>query len=99
MNGISGYLCALKFSFASNKHPIDALSTTEAEYIALAEVPYPQQTVTKIYVDNQRTIKLAHDPEFHSRNTKNIDSLYSCFWTQRYYFIRAKVQRTKIVLV
>ncbi|CAG7822114.1 unnamed protein product, partial [Allacma fusca] len=64
-------------------------SSTEAEYIALAsaareaiwlrrflnELGYHQDQPTTIFVDNQSTIKLAKNPELHSR-TKHIDVRY-----------------------
>jgi len=87
-------------SWSSKRQPSVALSSTEAEYIALTQatkeaiwvsrliaelqtIPInpttedtteestPQKPATKIFVDNQGAIALAHNPEFHAR-TKHI---------------------------
>jgi hypothetical protein len=73
-----------------------ALSSSEAEYMALAaavqecvhlrqllaDLGYPQKGATVIYEDNQGCIALARNPVFHKR-TKHIDI--------RYHFIRERI--------
>src|SRR5208282_5005866 len=80
-----------------------ALSTTEAEYIALVqaakesiwiqgflkELGYTVANSNLIYGDNQGSIALANNPEYHAR-TKHIDI--------QYHFIRECVQNNKIAL-
>ncbi|UYV63360.1 hypothetical protein LAZ67_2003844, partial [Cordylochernes scorpioides] len=82
-------------SWASQRQPIIALSTTESEYIAacsaakeLIWIRRLQQGIscditkeTELYIDNQAAIKLVENPVFHKR-TKHIDV--------RYHFIRSK---------
>lgn len=87
---------AVPVSWHSGLQPIIALSSTEAEYIALAEccreLVYLRQLLhdlqdptvsrpTKIFEDNQGCIHLAKNPVHHKR-TKHIDV--------RYHFIRSK---------
>lgn len=85
-------------SWQAQRQSIVTLSSTEAEYIAACEavkglvwinrlvkeinndIEYDQPTV---YVDNQSTIRLVKNPEFHKR-TKHIDV--------RYHFIREKFE-------
>ncbi|CAG7821978.1 unnamed protein product, partial [Allacma fusca] len=88
-------------SWTSRKQPCVAMSSTEAEYIALAsaareaiwlrrflnELGYHQDQPTTIFVDNQSTIKLAKNPELHSR-TKHIDV--------RYHYTRTLVEAGEI---
>jgi len=73
-------------SWSSKIQTTVALSTTEAEYMALSETTkeviwlrqllsdlgYQQQSPTTLYVDNQSTISLAKNPVMHAR-TKHID--------------------------
>ena len=88
----------------SRKQSIVALSSTEAEYIALVqaakELLWIQQLLEDlgitnvinrniIYEDNQGAIALAKNPEYHAR-TKHIDI--------QYHFIRECVEKGKITL-
>jgi len=81
-----------------------ALSTTEAEYMALSaatqeaiylrclpgDLGYEQTEPTMIYVDNTAAIALSENPGDHQR-TKHID--------MRYYFAREKVEAGEIKVV
>ncbi|UYV84678.1 hypothetical protein LAZ67_X003069, partial [Cordylochernes scorpioides] len=82
-------------SWASQRQPIIALSTTESEYIAACsaakELIWIRRLLqgigcditkeTELYIDNQAAIKLVENPVFHKR-TKHIDV--------RYHFIGSK---------
>jgi hypothetical protein len=99
-HSMSGYVVLLNggpVAWSSRKQPIIALSTAEAEYIALTtvvrEVLYlqllinelyePMDLPTPVYCDNQAAIAIATNNKFHSR-TKHIDL--------RYHFVRAHVK-------
>uniref|UniRef100_A0AAV1U2G4 RxLR effector candidate protein n=1 Tax=Peronospora matthiolae TaxID=2874970 RepID=A0AAV1U2G4_9STRA len=103
----SGYVFVLHngcIRWRSKKQRSVALSSTEAEYMALSEATQ-QATWLKtfmrelgeeagddaltIYEDNQGAIALAKNPEFHKR-TKHIDN--------RYHFVREKVKKNQVVL-
>ena len=106
-HSISGYCFRLNnngplISWKSKKQNTVALSTCEAEYIALAmaiqEAIYLNQLLSdmkgvksnnliKIHVDNQAAIALANNPVYHQRS-KHIDI--------KYHFIRCHIQN-KIV--
>ncbi|UYV72725.1 hypothetical protein LAZ67_10000411, partial [Cordylochernes scorpioides] len=88
-------------SWASQRQPIIALSTTESEYIAACsaakELIWIRRLLqgigcditkeTELYIDNQAAIKLVENPVFHKR-TKLIDV--------RYHFIRSKHEEDEL---
>ncbi len=90
-------------SWLSKQQPVVALSSCEAEYIALSaavqeliwlnrllgELGFKDLVFTVIYEDNQGAIALAKNPVGHKR-TKHID--------MRYHFIREKIDRGQLVL-
>lgn len=97
----SGYAYMMSggvISWKSKKQHTAALSSTEAEYMALSEAlqeavwlkvflcelgEMTQDEAVKIFEDNQDAIALAKNPEFYKR-TKHIDI--------RYHFVREKVE-------
>jgi hypothetical protein len=103
---VSGYImqlggCAVTYS--SKTQPTVALSSTEAEYMALAhgvkevlflrqllhELHRVQPTTAIVYGDNQSSIAMAKNPVHHQR-TKHIDV--------RYHFVRERVGRKDIAI-
>lgn len=78
-------------TWASQRQDLITLSTTEAEYVAasitsrevvwlrrlLSEMECPCEGATTVYVDNQSSIRLVQNPEFHKR-TKHIDVRFHC---------------------
>lgn len=107
---ITGYVFKLSengsaISWKSRKQPTVALSTCEAEYMALAsaiqEAKFLRQFLgelvrtltlspTTIYCDNQSAIFLAKNPVQHQRS-KHIDI--------RYHFIRSEVQSRAVDII
>uniref|UniRef100_A0AAV1VAR2 Reverse transcriptase Ty1/copia-type domain-containing protein n=1 Tax=Peronospora matthiolae TaxID=2874970 RepID=A0AAV1VAR2_9STRA len=103
----SGYVFMMSggcISWKSQKQRTVALSSTEAEYMALSEATkeavwlkvllgelgeMTSDEAIKMYEDNQGSIALAKNPEFHKR-TKHIDI--------RYHFVREKVESGEVVL-
>lgn len=98
-----GYIFKLSngpITWMSKRQACVSLSTAEAEYIAaslavkesvwikklLCDLGYAHNPVP-IYIDNQFTIKLVRNPEFHCR-TKHIDI--------KFHFIREKYQNREI---
>ena len=103
---VSAYLYMLyggAISWMAKKQSTVALSTTEAEYIALTQAVKESFWIQRIlrelgrdakdgnviHEDNQGAIALAHNPEFHAR-TKHIDI--------QYHFVRNCVQDGRIQL-
>ena len=91
-------------SWRSKKQRTVALSSTEAEYMALTEAVQEAiwlkaflcelgemsiNEAVKIHEDNQGSIALAKNPECHKR-TKHIDT--------RYHFVREKVEDGQVLL-
>jgi hypothetical protein len=90
-------------SWASRKHKSVALSTAEAEYIAVCdactEAVWLRKLVsglsdqvlnsTVIYCDDQSYVKLSENPMFHDRS-KHIEI--------KHYFLHDKVHRGEVVL-
>lgn len=88
-------------TWASQRQKLVTLSTTKAEYVAmsitsreavwlrrlLSDVECPCETAATIFVDNQSSIRLVKNPEFHKR-TKHIDV--------RFHFVREKVQANEL---
>jgi hypothetical protein len=102
----SGYIFQIggtAVSWRSKKQTCVALSTAEAEYIALAgaaqeaiwmrrliaDLRNEQSEATVIYEDNQSTICMAKNPQFHSR-TKHIGI--------KYHYVREQVLEGTITL-
>jgi transposase InsO family protein len=102
----SGYIFTMyggPVSWSSRRQTTVALSTCEAEYIAmtqaskeakwlrllLQELGVPYLGSVKIFADNQGAIALAKNPEFHNR-TKHIDI--------QYHYVRQEVENGRIQL-
>ena len=103
---VSGYmfkLCGAPISWRSKKQASVALSTAEAEYVALSsatqetvwlrkltsELKFEQSRPTVVYEDNQSSISMAQNAQYHGR-TKHIDI--------RHHFVREKVNDGEIEL-
>ena len=105
---VSGYCFSLSpntdmISWKTKKQPCVALSTCEAEYVALVSCMQEAKFLTQLYkdltgstaanvdifVDNQSAIALAKNPVQHQRS-KHIDI--------KYHFIRAEIQKGYIQL-
>ena len=102
---ISGYVfkygdCSI--SWNSSKQKTVALSSTEAEYVALTnaikEGVWLKQLLTEldkkpdimtVFCDNKSTICLSNNPEFHSR-TKHIDI--------RFHYVRETIELQSIII-
>ena len=87
-------------SWKASLQPVVVLSSTEAEYIALSEVIKEaiwlkgllkdfglSQKSVKIYCDNQSTIHLSKNQQYHSR-TKHIDI--------KFHFIREQIEKQEV---
>ena len=103
MSGEIFQLGGSPISWASKKQTVVALSTTEAEYIALSLATqeaiwlrnllsdiHLKPTTTTMYEDNQGTIALSKNPTNHSR-TKHIDI--------KYHFIRDMILKKQIDVI
>jgi hypothetical protein len=102
-SGYAFFLNGAPISSASRKQQTVALSTAEAEYVALAaatqealwlralleELGLHQEQPTLLLQDNQSAIAIAKNPEFHAR-TKHIDI--------RHHFVRDAVEDKMIHL-
>lgn len=90
-------------TWSCQRQKLITLSTTESEYVAAASaareliwirkllrgIEHQCDEATMLLVDNQSTIKLAKNPEFHKR-TKHIDI--------RYHYIREKCESGEIYI-
>jgi len=95
------YLSGGAISWSSKRQATVALSSTEAEYMALtqatkeaiwlrgllAELNYTQERATTLFEDNQSAIALAKNPVHHARS-KHIDI--------QHHFIREKIESNEI---
>ena len=91
-------------SWKLKRQTVVALSSTEAEYVALcsvaqetvwlrhllASIRFKQKDATVVHEDNQGTIALTKNPKNHSR-TKHIDI--------KYHFVREAVEKKDVRLV
>lgn len=98
------YLSSTTFTWACKKQPIVALSSCEAEYVAisfticeaiwlrnlLTSLNHTQEGSTLILVDNMSAIKLSKNPTQHGRS-KHIDT--------RFHFLRDHVKQKTVELV
>ena len=96
-------LCGGATSWKSQKQRCVALSTAEAEYIAMsaatqeaiwlkqliAEISSSDQSPVLIYEDNQSAIAMVQNPQFHGR-AKHIDI--------RHHFVREEVSKGTVTL-
>jgi hypothetical protein len=104
---ISGYTFLLggaTYAWSSKKQSTVALSSTEAEYTALAhatrqaiwnrnllaELGFIQEDPTLLFEDNQSTIAIARDPQYHARS-KHFDV--------QNHFVREKMESGVVELV
>ena len=100
----TGYLFLIAkgaIAWSSKRQGCTADSTTEAEFVAMAEtvkeaiwlrrllssLGFPASTPTPLFSDNQGAIQLVKNPKFHKR-TKHIET--------KYYLIREKYERDQI---
>ena len=103
---ISGYVFLLSggaISWKSQKQRCVALSTAEAEYVAMstatqeaiwlrqliAEITSSEETPILVYEDNQSAIAIARNPQFHGR-TKHIDI--------RHHYVREEISKGTVTI-
>jgi len=86
ITGYISYFGSAPISWSSQKQPTVALSTMEAEYMALtkatceaiwlqklsSELGIPTNSPTTIFIDNQSAMRLTENPVFHA-HSKHID--------------------------
>ena len=101
-SGFVYFLSNAAVTWSSKKQPTVALSSAEAEYMALAhaakeaiwlwtllsELGYPVSSPSHIHCDNHSTITLAKDPTFHARS-KHIDI--------HHHFIRDHIENQNLI--
>jgi len=104
ISGYSIFLAGAAIAWSSKKQTTIALSTTEAEYTAIAhatrqiiwlrnlfrDLGYLQDDPTILYGDNQSAIALTQDPQFHARS-KHFDITN--------HFVREKVDDETIEVI
>jgi len=92
------------FTWSSKKQSIVTLSSCEVEYVAansavchliclrnlLKFLGFPQESPTKLYIDNRSAIALAKNPVYYERS-KHIDT--------RHHFIREHVKNKEVELI
>jgi len=103
ITGYISYFGSAPISWSSWKQPTVALSTMEAEYMALAkatckaiwlrklssELGIPTNSPTTIFIDNQSAMHFAENPVFHGRS-KHIDI--------RHHFVHERLASNEVIL-
>ena len=103
ITGYISYFGSAPISWSSRKQPTVALSTMEAEYMALAkatceaiwlrklssELGIPTNSPTTIFIDNQSAMRFAENPVFHGCS-KHIDI--------RHHFVRERLASNEVIL-
>jgi len=103
ITGYISYFGSVPISWSSRKQPMIALSTMEAEYMALAkatckaiwlkklssELGIPTNSSTTIFIDNQSAMRFAENPVFHA-HSKHIDICH--------HFVRERLASNEVIL-